>query len=158
MWFPQSQTEFGKSLWLSKLEKLRLNVKYTDFLHSGKLMLFVLTFCVFSRSLSHFMLFLPLTSAKFMPLNILFWPTHKSVFHDCVPFCHSRKFIPKISQSFRKSFCQRKFLPLCPKVFFFSIYLLLTYNYPYTEMSFMPYSVTNSIKIIKCGYTVIFIC
>ena len=83
------------------------------------------------------------------PCNIWFWPIHKSKFlMKRVSFCHSRKFIPKISQNLRKSFCQRKFLPLCPRVLIsFSIYLLLTYDYPCTEMSFMPYSITNSIKI-----------
>ena len=90
------------------------------------------------------------------PRNIWFWPIHKSKFlMKRVSFCHSRKFIPKISQSFRKSFCRRKVRSLCPKVSFFSIYLLLTYDYLCNEMSFMPYSITNSIKIIKCGYTVI---
>ena len=54
------------------------------------------------------------------PRNIWFWPIRKSKFlMKRVSFCHSRKFIPNILQSFRKSFHQRKFLPLCPKVLFF---------------------------------------
>ena len=63
----------------------------------------------------------------------------------CVSFCHSRKFLPKIPQNFCKSFSQRKFLPLYPKFFFLSIYLLLTYGYLCIAMSIMPYSITNSI-------------
>ena len=64
--------------------------------------------------------FFPQPMQSLCPRNIWFWPIQKSKFlMKRVSFCHSRKFIPKISQSFRKSFCQRKFLPVCAKFFFF---------------------------------------
>ena len=118
----------------------------------GKVDAIFLTFCGFFSGHVAIMCYPPPPQPlqNLCPCNIWFWPIHKSKFlMKRVSFCHSRKFIPKISQNLRKSFCQRKFLPLCPRVLIsFSIYLLLTYDYPCTEMSFMPYSITNSIKII----------
>ena len=70
-----------------------------------------------------------------------------------------------LSQKFRKIFAKvsagENFFPSALKFVFFSIYLLLTYDYPCTEMSIMPYSITNSILLkfysilLYCGYTVI---
>ena len=54
-------------------------------------------------------------------------------------------------QKFRKNFAT---VPACESINFFSFHLF-TYDYTSTEMSFVPYSITNSMTIIYCGYTVV---
>ena len=61
------------------------------------------------------------------------------VIHECLSL-KFRKIFAKVSPG--ESFC-----PSALKFFFFSIYLLLSYYYPCTEMSIMPYSITNSILL-----------
>ena len=112
---PDLQKFITFKIWKAPFER-----EYFAFRHSGKLMLFLLTFCVFSRSCSRFVLFFPQSMQSLCPRNIWFWLIDKSkLFMKREIFCHSQKFIPKISQSFHKNFCQRKFLPLCPKVLIF---------------------------------------
>ena len=59
----------------------------------------------------------------------------------------------KFSKILAKVFNGESFCPSALNFFFFPIYLL-TYDYPCTEMSIMPYSITNSI-LWYCSYTVI---
>ena len=82
----------------------------------GKVDAIFLTFSVFFQSCSHFVLFFPQPLQSLCSRNIRVWPIHKNKFlMKRMSFSHSRKFIPKISLNFRKSFCRPKFLPLCLK-------------------------------------------
>ena len=66
-----------------------------------------------------------------------------------VSFFHSQKFIPKISQNFSKRFCRQKFLPLCPKVFFFDLFVInLRLSLHWNEYHALFYYKFYSIKIL----------
>ena len=110
----------------------------------------------FSWSCSHFVLFFTPNLCKVYALVISDFGQFTKV-NSSWNVCHF-VILESLFQRFRKVSAKvsanQSFCPSALK-FLFSIYLSLTYDYPCTEMSFMPHSITNSIEIIKCGYTLI---